>query len=176
MLMTEEEIGPGWLEDIYREHARDVMQTAYRVTGNAEDAEDVLQTVFTRLAGRKGKPDFSRGAGAYLRRAAINAGLDVVRAKNASNCRLIGEIRAGGAGSTPERRLFGREIRMLLRAILSDIKSSHAEMFIMRYFEDHRLKDIAEVFGTTEGTVAVTLHRVRSRIRKELESIVGGIQ
>ena len=38
---------PGaWLETIYRDEATTVLQAAYRVTGNVDDAEDVLQTVF----------------------------------------------------------------------------------------------------------------------------------
>ena len=68
------EAGPAdWLETIYREDAKVVLQAAYRVTGSADDAEDVLQTVFTRLANRKSPPDFSTGSRAYLHRAATNA-------------------------------------------------------------------------------------------------------
>src|SRR4051794_32918978 len=37
------------LEAIFREHHGAVYRAAYRITGNAADAEDVLQTVFTRL-------------------------------------------------------------------------------------------------------------------------------
>ena len=39
----------GSLEEIYRDHHQRVFSAAYRVTGNAMDAEDVLQTVFLRL-------------------------------------------------------------------------------------------------------------------------------
>ena len=48
-LAKPETTDPGWLEAIYREDATVVLQTAYRVTGRIEDAEDVLQTVFARL-------------------------------------------------------------------------------------------------------------------------------
>jgi hypothetical protein len=36
-------------EQIFREHSQWVYRTAYAVTGNAEDAEDVLQTIFLRI-------------------------------------------------------------------------------------------------------------------------------
>jgi hypothetical protein len=36
-------------EQIFREHSQLVYRTAYGATGNAEDAEDVLQTIFLRL-------------------------------------------------------------------------------------------------------------------------------
>jgi len=43
---------PGTLETLFREHHGAVYRAAYRITGNAMDAEDVLQTVFTRLLRR----------------------------------------------------------------------------------------------------------------------------
>ena len=41
---------PQGVEALFREHHEQVFRAAYRVTGNAVDAEDVLQTVFLRLA------------------------------------------------------------------------------------------------------------------------------
>jgi len=40
------------LETLFRRHQTLVMRSAYRITGSMTDAEDVLQTVFLRLAGR----------------------------------------------------------------------------------------------------------------------------
>ena len=45
---------PGELELAFRTHHALVFRTAYRITGNAADAEDVLQVVFLRLLRRKG--------------------------------------------------------------------------------------------------------------------------
>ena len=49
---------PNALDDLYRQHHAMVFRTAYRITGNAADAEDVLQTVFLRMV-RTGR--FGRG-------------------------------------------------------------------------------------------------------------------
>ncbi len=49
-------------------------------------------------------------------------------------------------------------------------------MFTLRYFEDLDNRQIAEIFQTTPGTVAVTLHRVRTRLMDELGSFLGGPQ
>src|SRR5881396_3180714 len=60
------------LEALFREHYDRVFRAAHRVTGNPEDAEDVLQTVFTRLAGAQGATfERSENPEAYLSRAAI---------------------------------------------------------------------------------------------------------
>ena len=47
------------VEALFREHHDQVFRAAYRVTGSAVDAEDVLQTVFLRLVRRKEKLDLS---------------------------------------------------------------------------------------------------------------------
>src|SRR5437588_12816905 len=71
------------LEQIFREHHGLVFRTAYRITGNAGDAEDVLQTVFLRLLRRGPNTEALDNPESYLRRAAINAALDVIRSRQA---------------------------------------------------------------------------------------------
>lgn len=54
---TAEETIPGLIDEVerlFRAHHGLVFRTAYRITGNATDAEDVLQTVFLRLMRRDG--------------------------------------------------------------------------------------------------------------------------
>src|SRR5258708_15851286 len=85
---------PGALEMLFREHHGAVYRAAYRITGNAMDAEDVLQTVFTRLLRREEQPDLSESAGSYLHRAAVNAALDLIRRPKRSPQVQLGEGRA----------------------------------------------------------------------------------
>ena len=58
---------------MYREHHTMVFRTAYRVTGNVSDAEDVLQTVFLRMVRRDDSADAIEHPENYLRRAAVHA-------------------------------------------------------------------------------------------------------
>src|SRR4051812_37401980 len=68
-------------EQVFREHSQFVYRTAYGVTGNAEDAEDVLQTIFLRLVRRELPPNLKMNPKAYLYRAAVNESLSVIRAR-----------------------------------------------------------------------------------------------
>ena len=169
----------GWLETIYREDATVVLQTAYRVTGNADDAEDVLQTVFTRLANREGPPDFSTGSRAYLRRAATNAALDIVQSKyvrSGVSLEVTGEDVGYDPGPAPDRQHHGRQLHSHLRRALSKISRRGAEIFVLRYFEGLDNTEIAEHLGTSTNTVAVTLHRARTRLKEEMGEFMGGMQ
>jgi len=176
---SEEHESMGWLENIYRENASVVVQAAYRVTGNAEDAEDVLQTVFTRLARRTEQPDFSIGSRAYLRRAATNAALDIVQSRRVKDGVPL-EFAGAGANRDPapdpDRQHLGRELHDHLRSALTRISRRGAEIFALRYFEDLDNAEIAELLGTSTNTVAVTLHRTRARLKEEMGPLLGGLQ
>jgi RNA polymerase sigma-70 factor (ECF subfamily) len=168
-----------WLEPVYREHSRAVIQAAYRVTGNADDAEDVLQTVFTRLARRSTPPDFSGGALPYLRRAAVNAALDLVRSKRARTSVPFDDAAEAVTPDTepqPDHLQHGRDLRDRLRQVVAGLSQRSAEIFTLRYFEDLDNQAIAAALGTSPGTVAVTLHRVRERLRTEMAPFLGGSQ
>ncbi|HSL17360.1 MAG TPA: sigma-70 family RNA polymerase sigma factor [Methylomirabilota bacterium] len=168
-----------WLEPVYREHSRAVIQAAYRVTGNAEDAEDVLQTVFTRLARRSAPPDFSGGALPYLRRAAVNAALDLVQSKRARTSVPFDdatEAVTGDPSPPPDRLQHGRELHDKLREVVAGLSRRSAEIFTLRYIEGLDNQAVAAALGTSPGTVAVTLHRVRERLKTEMAPFLGGIR
>lgn len=175
-LVSPETAGDRWLEDIYREHATLVLHAAYRVTGNVDDAEDVLQTVFTRLANRDRPPDFSTGSSAYLRRAATNAALDIVQSRYARDRVSLEKTAESASGDPPaDRQHHGRELHEELRRALTRIGRRAAEIFTLRYFEGLDNTEIAAHLGTSTNTVAVTLHRARARLRDEMAPFMGGL-
>src|SRR6476469_751856 len=69
------------LERIFREHHAMVFRAAYRITGNANDAEDVLQTVFLRMVKRDPGAEPVGNMTSFLHRSAVNAALDLVRSR-----------------------------------------------------------------------------------------------
>jgi RNA polymerase sigma-70 factor (ECF subfamily) len=161
---------PRELERLFREHNDLIFRTAYRVTGSAADAEDVLQTVFLRLA-RRAEVDLAPSPASYLHRAAINASLDLVRSK--SNARSValedleGDLPENSA-LNPEAKHADRELRLLIQQAVARLGASAAEMFVLRYFEGYGNSEIAEMTGTSQMVVGVTLHRSRARLRKEI--------
>ena len=113
---------PEALEAIFREHHGNVFRTAYRITGNAADAEDVLQTVFMRLLRREEQPDLSNSAGSYLHRAAVNAALDMLRRRKRARAVDLDEVsdQLVDESNQPERRRGNRELSRRLREALTD--------------------------------------------------------
>ncbi|MGH9943616.1 MAG: RNA polymerase sigma factor, partial [Pyrinomonadaceae bacterium] len=71
---------------------------------------------------------------------------------------------------SPEAQHSNRELRELLRQAVSRLGTRAAEVFALRYFEGYDNGEIAEMVGTSQMVVAVTLHRARVRLRKEIGS------
>lgn len=166
---------PEDLEALFREHHGAVYRAAFRITGNAMDAEDVLQTVFTRLLRREEQPDLSETAASYLHRAAVNAALDLMRRrKRARRVDLddAGEL-VDTADPGPERSRGNQELKARLREAMSRLSPRQAEIFALRYLEGVSNIDIARMLGSSQTAIAVLLHRARHRLQKELGSLQG---
>lgn len=162
------------LEDLFQRYHKQVFHAAHRVTGNAMDAEDALQTVFMRLLRRDRGPELSEDLSSYLHRAAVNAALDIVRSKKGTGTTPLDQhpaMVADPPGGGAERRVADREIRDRVRGALARMNSSTAEAFALRYFEGYGNHEIAEMLGTTRSTVGVMLHRARHRIKNEIRDL-----
>lgn len=165
------------LEELFRQHHDRVFRAAYRVTGNASDAEDALQTVFLRIARRHDELDLSQTAASYLHRAGVRAALDLLRARRRARAVPLDETDPHTPQTTtpdPERGSLSRELRSRLRRGLAAVNPKHAEIFALRYFEGYRNRDIAEMLDLSPTAVAVTLHRVRGQLQQDLAPLAGG--
>ncbi len=145
-----------------------VFRTAYRVTGNAADAEDVLQTVFLRLLRRDASSAPLGSEESYLRRAAVNASIDLLRTRDSEQLSPLGDVAAKSGGPPPG------EIRDCLRRAFAQLNPRAAEIFALRYFEDRTNREIARALDISQVLVAVTLHRTRQQLQREIRSYFGG--
>ncbi|MBC7900871.1 MAG: sigma-70 family RNA polymerase sigma factor [Saprospiraceae bacterium] len=169
--------GNAELEDLgvlFREHHKAIFRAAYRITGSQSDAEDVLQTIFVRLAPNWARRDLSPNPEGYLHRAAVNASLDLIRSRTRANSVSLDVIDFDQSpklkAASPEDDLVDVELRELVRHAVAKLEGRAATAFALRYFEGHDNRQIAEILGTSQLVVAVTLHRARTRLRKEIGS------
>ncbi len=168
--------GPVGLESIFVEHQARVFRAAYRITGNPQDAEDVLQSVFLRLARWDEAALPQENLASYLYRSAINAAFDLLRARQRAALVGLDSVEATlfqDASEGPERAQGSVEVQSRLRWALGRLKPRHAEIFALRYLEGYGNNEIARLLSISRVTVAVVLHRVRHRLRKDLRNMKG---
>jgi RNA polymerase sigma-70 factor (ECF subfamily) len=166
---------PDELERAFRAHNGLVFRTAYRITGNAADAEDVLQTVFLRLVRRGANADTVENVvenqESYLRRAAINAALDVIRSRQTNPTVELPDL--------PDETVQNHghdlmpDLRQALGRAMAQLKPRAAEIFALRFLEGFSNPQIAQRLGISQVLVAVIVHRTRQQLRKELGSYLG---
>ena len=162
---------PEEFERLYREHATFVYRTALRIARNAEEAEDILQTIFLRLLRRESSPDLQKRPRAYLYRAAVNAALDAIASRrNRSEAADVSEIEA--TLHSPDSSAKEKLHRQLHKAI-AELNPTSAEILILRYMHDYSDAAIAKMLGKSRGVVAVTLYRARARLKKLIRQSPG---
>ena len=165
--------GPPGLEQVFREHQQRVFRAAYRVTGNAQDAEDVLQSVFLRLARREAGDLPATNLSNYLYRTAVNAAIDLLRTRRGpptvdleDAAQTLPDLRA----EAPDQAHVAEELRAWLRRALARLGPKAAEVFTLRYIEEYDNQDIARMLGLSRVGVAVILHRTRRRLQRDLRA------
>ena len=158
------------------------MQT-YRIRG-LDCAEEVaiLKRVLAPMLGGESQLQFdilngkiildaSRSPGAYLRRSAVNASIDLLRRKKSRPETEIDE-RVDHTGRAGLRLAESEESALLLkerlRAALARLSAEHAELFVLCYLEGYSYDELADMLQMERGTVGSRLHRIRAALQEDL--------
>jgi RNA polymerase sigma-70 factor, ECF subfamily len=158
------------VETLFREHYALVYRTAYGVTGRAEDAEDVVQTIFLRLMRRQESPDLTRNPQGYFYRAAVNLSLNLIRQRRRTETDDV----AGLSEPIHNSRQDSEEkLHRKLYEAIAELPPKAAEILILRYVHGRSDAEIAKLLGTSRGTIAVNLYRSRTRLKKLLRAYIG---
>jgi len=162
---------PQELEELFHEHCQMVHRTAYAITGHRQDAEDVLQSIFVKLLQRGLTPEVRQHPARYLHRAAVNLSLNVLRTRKRR--RLVDGIDTLEIPATGDERENVREREerheRLMKAMAS-LKPRALEILLLHYKHDYSDAQIAALLGTSRGTIAVALFRIRARLRTLLRT------
>ena len=152
------------LEQLFRQHYAMLYRTAYSLLGNAADAEDVPQTIFLRLLRSGSPPDMEKNAAGYLYRAAVNASLSIIRSRK--NQPLAQGTENLEAAINYAHTDSAEQAHRRVTEVLAQLAPEAAEILILRYLHNASDADIAKLLGTSRGTIAVRLVRLRARLRK----------
>jgi RNA polymerase sigma-70 factor, ECF subfamily len=165
--MSGDDTIPTW-EEVARDHGRRIYAFAYRLTGNAHDANDLVQEVLIRV--RRGLRSYRPGSfEGWLWRITRNAFLDEVRRRGRRPTVPLPEGDLGHMGSSPDpdaelsRTRLGEEVQ----AALLDLPYEFREAVVLCDVVGLTYDEIAESVGIPIGTVRSRIHRGR-RLLKEL--------
>jgi RNA polymerase sigma-70 factor, ECF subfamily len=163
---------------LWERHSNRVFRRLYRITGNRDDAEDVLQEAwmkaYAHLKTFEGRASFST----WVTRIAINSALMALRRKRAHPETSM-EVYDGEtwrwldvADQTKDvEELFTRdEIAQRLKRAICRLKPRQRKVVEIHHLNDGSLKETADLSGISMGTTKSRLSRARISLRKALQS------
>lgn len=162
--MTEDRV-PTW-EDVARRYGRKIYSFAYRLTGNPDDASDLVQEVLLRV--RKGLANYTPGSfEGWLWRITRNAFLDDVRKKKRRpTTQLPDDDRAVlGATPSPDEVLASVRLSDDVQAALLKVPMEFRECVVLCDVVGLSYEEISNAIDAPVGTVRSRIHRGRKQLR-----------
>jgi len=148
-----------------------IYNAAYRVLGNAEDAADIAQAVFLKVAERLEEYDPRFKFFSWLYRIAINESLNLLR-RNGREEPLDEEMDIPGADSAnPEWQLGEAQVSRRVQGALMRMRAEDRVMIALRHFSDCSYREIGAILELDERTVKSRLYEARSRLRGLLQDL-----
>lgn len=177
--------------DAYRllveRHSRTVYRMAYRMMGNAHDAEEVVQESFLR--GYQKLKQFAGNAnfGTWVYRIAANYAIDRLRQRNAEEARRESPIKPGeeslevdpisqvrDMSPSPERLAGSAQLAERMRAALAELSPAERTAIVMRHWDGCGIEEIAAVLKSNSNATKNTVFRAVQKLRRALTPFLEG--
>lgn len=166
---------------LVEQHSRAIFRLAFRMTGNEEDAEDVVQETFLRAYRQLDKYEARSSFSTWLYRIASNYSLDLIRMRkrheekrergSVEDRDILQSIPVDSPG--PDRLLYGIQISDRVNAALNELSAQERTAFVLRHFEGQSIQEIGEALGTGTNATKHSIFRAVQKLRKSLEPMVG---
>lgn len=168
-------------------HSRALYALAHRMTGNAHDAEDIVQESLMRAYRQLGRFESRSEFGTWIHRIGVNCALDHLRSRK-SREQVIQDAQGAGEGAedmvsampghepSPDQHLADVQIRQHVEGALGVLSVTERTAFVMRHFQEMPLAEIAQALGINENAVKNTIFRAVQKVRRSLEPIVGDLR
>ncbi|MGO9275418.1 MAG: RNA polymerase sigma factor [Terriglobia bacterium] len=170
---------------LIRQYDRYIYRLALHITGNQEDAEDVLQEAMLKAYTRIGQFQGDSRFYTWLVRVAVNEALMKLR-KRATRSRevsldepvddhgrapVLREIEDWG--DNPEERYARVELQSILDEVIERLEPMYRAVFVLRDVENFSTEETAEMLNLSVPAVKSRLLRARLQLRERLNKFFG---
>lgn len=171
-------------EELVRQYDRAVLRLAVHLTGSQEDGQDVYQEAFLRAYINLGSFRFECTFYTWIYRIVTNLCLDHLRKRSSRARHLTTTISPDGeeeqvldrlpdqrAGTSPERSMMSRELRRSIMRAMERLSPRERVVFELKHYHGLRLRTVAGILNTSEGTIKNTLFRATHKLRHQLAEV-----
>jgi RNA polymerase sigma-70 factor (ECF subfamily) len=160
---------------LVEQHSRSVFRLAFRMTGNEQDAEDVVQEAFLRAYRQLGRFESRANFGTWLYRIVANCSVDLMRSKQARHDQVRGDSLDEGAMELPatdvpgpERMAQSAEIDRRVQDALRDLSPLERAAFTLRHYEGRSIDEISATLGLGTSAAKHSVFRAVKKLRAAL--------
>lgn len=174
----------GAFEELVRQYDRPVLRLAVHLTGSQEDAQDIYQEAFLRAYINIGSFRFECSFYTWIYRIVTNLCLDHLRKRSSRYRDVTTTISSEGeeeqaldriadqrAGASPERNMASRELRACIVRAMQRLSPRERVVFELKHYHGLRLRTVAGILNTSEGTIKNTLFRATHKLRTQLAAV-----
>src|SRR6478609_7799719 len=155
-------------------HSRSAFRLAFRMTGNEQDAEDVVQESFLRAYRQLGRFESRANFGTWLYRIVANCAVDVMRARQSRHDQSRGEslevvvALPASEGHGPERLAQSAEIAKQVTDALRELSALERAAFTLRHHEGRSIQEISQLLGIGTSAAKHSVFRAVKKLRVAL--------
>jgi RNA polymerase sigma-70 factor (ECF subfamily) len=159
--------------DTYQDMA---VTIAYRISGNKQDAEDIVQNAFVKVYHNLHAFRFGSKFSTWFYRIVYNTALSYVNSSlfcvEFTDYQQISEEDCYSEWDTLEQ-IQGDELKTAINDVLERMPRGEGLLLSLYYLEENSIKDISRITGLNESNVKVKLHRARKRFGEMLGPLDG---
>ena len=157
---------------LVEQHSRSVFRLAFRMTGNEQDAEDVVQESFLRAYRQLGRFESRANFGTWLYRIVSNCSVDLMRSKQARHDQVRGDSLDETAVDLPaadvpgpERMAQSAEIERRVQDALRELSPLERAAFTLRHYEGRSIDEISATLGLGTSAAKHSVFRAVKKLR-----------
>jgi RNA polymerase sigma-70 factor, ECF subfamily len=163
-------------------HGRTLFRVAYRMTGNQQDSEEIVQETFLRAYKALDRFEMRSNFGTWIYRIAVNRTLDFLNAKKTQmqtkdtyqiaddpdpeNARQV-QLEAPHPG--PDRMLISAEMKTRMAQALAMLTPAERVAFTMRHMEGRSIDEISQTLNLKTSAAKNSVFRAVQKLRQQLE-------
>jgi RNA polymerase sigma-70 factor (ECF subfamily) len=170
-------------QEFVERYKKKIYYIAYDIAGDHDDAEDISQEVFIKVF--RSLKTFRRNAkiSSWLYQISVNASIDLLRKRTSKAEKLMDDIErtdiqenlpgSSAQVQNPESSAEELIIQKHISEALQKVSPKERSVFVMRHYNELKIREIAEILKVSPGTVKALFYRATRKLRKELSFYLG---
>ena len=156
--------------ELVRRYRNQVASLAYRMVNDYDEAADIAQIVFVKMAKNIWRYDEKKKFYTWLYRITVNASIDYIRKHQRFRHEPIDNFHEvlENVDDNPEFSFRKQQLNNYIDQATKTLNEKQRSAFVLRDMEGCKVDDVANIMNMPEATVRWYLHRARAKIRKEL--------